>query len=140
MSVEPKVVFEGVTKTFEKKGKELLQAARVGFERAMVTILDANITTFIAGLVLFNVGVGPIRGFAVTLSIGIFTSILWFGLRLLNVRKDHAALLLIPAVFFYAFGIKWDKGGIKCAFGKQPAKQVWEPQCCIKRISYRPCS
>ncbi len=58
-----------------KRGKELLQAARVGFERAMVTILDANITTFLAGLVLFNVGVGPIRGFAVTLMIGIVTSV-----------------------------------------------------------------
>ena len=40
----------------------------------MVTILDANITTFIAGVVLYNVGVGPIRGFAVTLSIGLVTS------------------------------------------------------------------
>ena len=56
-------------------GKELEQAARVGFERAMVTILDANITTFLGGLVLFNVGVGPIRGFAVTLMIGILTSV-----------------------------------------------------------------
>jgi len=57
------------------RGKALLQAVRHGFERAMVTILDANVTTFLAGLVLYNVGVGPIRGFAVTLMIGIATSV-----------------------------------------------------------------
>lgn len=58
-----------------RKGKELLQAVRLGFDRAMVTILDANITTFIAGIVLYNVGVGPVRGFAVTLMVGIATSV-----------------------------------------------------------------
>ncbi len=57
------------------RGKDLVQAVRSGFDRAMVTILDANITTFLAGLVLFNVGVGPIRGFAVTLMVGILTSL-----------------------------------------------------------------
>ena len=41
----------------------------------MVTILDANITTFLAGVVLYNVGVGPVRGFAVTLMVGILTSL-----------------------------------------------------------------
>ncbi len=67
------------------KGKELEQAVRVGFERAMVTILDANVTTFLAGLVLYNVGVGPIRGFAVTLMVGIITSLFtaFFVTRLL---------------------------------------------------------
>ena len=58
-----------------RHGKELVLAVRHGFERAMVTILDANVTTFIAGLVLFNFGVGPIRGFAVTLMVGIITSL-----------------------------------------------------------------
>ncbi|MDH3579414.1 MAG: protein translocase subunit SecD, partial [Hyphomicrobiales bacterium] len=43
--------------------------------RALGTILDANITTFIAALVLFWLGSGPIRGFAITLSIGIITSV-----------------------------------------------------------------
>ena len=57
------------------RGKELLQACRTGFDRAIVTILDANITTFIAGIVLFSFGVGPIRGFAVTLMIGIVTTL-----------------------------------------------------------------
>ncbi len=47
---------------------------KVGYERAFSTIVDANITTLIAAIVLFNFGTGPIKGFAVTLSIGIVTS------------------------------------------------------------------
>ncbi|MCK5943237.1 MAG: protein translocase subunit SecF, partial [Planctomycetes bacterium] len=58
-----------------KKGKEMLQAVRAGFERAMSAILDSNITTFLVGLVLFNVGAGPVRGFAVTLMVGIVTTV-----------------------------------------------------------------
>ena len=44
------------------------------FSRAFVTIFDANITTLIAALILYAIGTGPIKGFAVTLSIGIITS------------------------------------------------------------------
>ena len=58
-----------------RRGKELLQAVRAGFDRAMVTIMDANITTLITALVLFEYGTGPIKGFAVTLSIGVVTSV-----------------------------------------------------------------
>lgn len=47
-----------------------------GFERAMATIFDANITTLLVGIILFSIGLGPVRGFAVTLSIGILTSML----------------------------------------------------------------
>ncbi len=47
-----------------------------GYERAFATILDANITTLIVGIVLFSVGTGPVRGFAVTLSLGLLTSML----------------------------------------------------------------
>jgi preprotein translocase subunit SecD len=46
-----------------------------GYSRAMVTILDSNITTLIAALVLFQFGTGPIKGFAVTLSIGLVSNI-----------------------------------------------------------------
>lgn len=49
-------------------------AIHAGFERAVVTILDANITTLLVALILYAVGTGPIKGFAVTLSIGIITS------------------------------------------------------------------
>ena len=48
----------------------------LGYDRALSTIVDANITTLIAAIVLFNFGTGPIKGFAVTLSIGIVTSML----------------------------------------------------------------
>ena len=51
-------------------------AIYAGYERAFSTILDANITTLIVGIVLFSVGTGPVRGFAVTLSLGILTSML----------------------------------------------------------------
>lgn len=47
-----------------------------GYDRAFATILDANITTLIVGIVLFSVGTGPVRGFAVTLSLGLLTSML----------------------------------------------------------------
>jgi preprotein translocase subunit SecD len=49
-------------------------AIHTGFERAVSTILDANITTLIVAVILYAVGTGPIKGFAVTLSIGILTS------------------------------------------------------------------
>jgi preprotein translocase subunit SecD len=45
-----------------------------GYDRAFVSILDANITTLIVALILFLIGSGPVQGFAVTLSIGILTS------------------------------------------------------------------
>lgn len=49
-------------------------AINAGFERAVATILDANITTLIVAIILYAVGTGPVKGFAVTLSIGILTS------------------------------------------------------------------
>ena len=50
------------------------QSIHHGYDSAFSTIFDANITTLIAALILFAVGTGPIKGFAVTLSIGIVTS------------------------------------------------------------------
>ena len=51
-------------------------AIYAGYQRAFATILDANITTLIVAIVLFSVGTGPVRGFAVTLSLGLLTSML----------------------------------------------------------------
>ena len=51
-------------------------AIYAGYDRAFATILDANITTFIVAVVLFSVGTGPVRGFAITLSLGLLTSML----------------------------------------------------------------
>ncbi len=50
-------------------------AIRAGFERAFLTILDANVTTFFVAIILLTIGSGPVKGFAVTLSIGIVTSV-----------------------------------------------------------------
>ena len=55
-------------------GKNPHQAIQDGFSRAFITIFDANVTTLIAALILYAIGTGPIKGFAVTLSIGIITS------------------------------------------------------------------
>ncbi len=58
-----------------RAGRTAINAIDAGFTRALATILDSNITTFIAAAVLFYAGSGPVRGFAVTLGIGILTSL-----------------------------------------------------------------
>ncbi|MEO0798683.1 MAG: efflux RND transporter permease subunit, partial [Pseudomonadota bacterium] len=58
-----------------RNGRSAVSAIDIGFGRAMVTILDSQITTLAAAIIMFWLGSGPIRGFAVTLSIGIFTSV-----------------------------------------------------------------
>lgn len=75
MAVDANVlVFERMREVW-RKTENVGQAIENGYAQALSTILDANITTFIAALVLFFVGKGAIQGFAVTLSIGIVTSI-----------------------------------------------------------------
>jgi preprotein translocase subunit SecD len=56
-------------------GRNAISAIDAGFKRALATILDSNITTFIAAAVLFYIGTGPVRGFAVTLGVGILTTV-----------------------------------------------------------------
>ena len=58
-----------------RAGRTPINAIDAGFTRALATILDSNITTFIAAAVLFYIGTGPVRGFAVTLGIGILTTV-----------------------------------------------------------------
>ena len=58
-----------------RAGRSAISAIDAGFKRALATILDSNITTFIAAAVLFYVGTGPVRGFAVTFGIGIMTTV-----------------------------------------------------------------
>jgi preprotein translocase subunit SecD len=57
------------------RGLKMVQAAKAAFDRAAVTIIDANVTTLIAGIILYYFGTGPIRGFATTLNIGILTTL-----------------------------------------------------------------
>lgn len=75
MAVDANVlIFERIREE-SRAGKSVIAAIDSGYTRALGTILDANITTFIAALVLFWLGSGPVRGFAVTLCIGIITSV-----------------------------------------------------------------
>jgi preprotein translocase subunit SecD len=74
MAVDANVlIFERIREEL-RLGKTPRSAVETGFERATLTILDSNVTTLIAALVLFQFGTGPVRGFAVTLTIGIITS------------------------------------------------------------------
>ena len=74
MSVDANVlIFERIREEL-RLGRTVRAAVDAGFSRAFITILDANVTTLIAALVLFQFGTGPIKGFAVTLSIGIVAS------------------------------------------------------------------
>lgn len=74
MAVDANVlIFERIREEL-KLGNSPQAAIHTGFDRAFGTILDANITTLIAAIVLFSFGTGPVKGFAVTLSIGILTS------------------------------------------------------------------
>jgi preprotein translocase subunit SecD len=75
MAIDANVlVFERIREEL-RLGKTPRAAVDSGYSKALVTILDANITTLIAALVLFQFGTGPVKGFAVTLSIGIIASL-----------------------------------------------------------------
>ena len=74
MAVDANVlIFERIREEI-REGKSIQQSIHQGYDAAFSTIIDANITTLIAALILFAVGTGPIKGFAITLSIGIITS------------------------------------------------------------------
>ena len=74
MAVDANVlIFERIREEL-RNGNTPQASIHTGYERALSTIVDANLTTLIAAIVLFNFGTGPIKGFAVTLSIGILTS------------------------------------------------------------------
>lgn len=75
MAVDANVlVFERIREEL-RTNKNPARAIELGYERALSAIIDANITTFITAVVLFLVGAGPVRGFAITLGIGIITSV-----------------------------------------------------------------
>ncbi|MCP4641239.1 MAG: protein translocase subunit SecD [bacterium] len=96
MAVDANVlIFERIREEV-RNGKSVLASIDSGFARATVTILDANVTTLIAAAVLMEFGTGPIEGFAVTLSIGVCTSV-------------FAALIVSRAMFDFAA----DKGLLK---------------------------
>lgn len=75
MAVDANVlIFERIREEL-RRGKTPAAAVDAGYDRATLTILDANVTTLIAALVLFQFGTGPVKGFAVTLSLGVLASV-----------------------------------------------------------------
>jgi len=74
MSVDANVLIYERIREELRNGNSPLASINAGYEKAFTTILDSNITTLIAAFVLFMFGTGPIKGFAITLSLGLFTS------------------------------------------------------------------
>lgn len=74
MAVDANVLIFSRIREELAEGSPPQTAIHAGFERAFTTILDANITTFIVAIILYAIGSGPVKGFAVTLAIGILTS------------------------------------------------------------------
>ena len=74
MAVDANVLIFERIKEENSKNTKIFETIKRGFDRALSTILDANITTLIASLLLFVFGSGPVRGFSITLSLGILAS------------------------------------------------------------------
>jgi preprotein translocase subunit SecD len=74
MAVDANVLINERIKEELNKGSPVQQAIEAGYDRAWSTIIDSNITTLIVALILFGLGSGSVKGFAITLSIGILTS------------------------------------------------------------------
>ena len=99
MAVDANVlIFERIKEEL-KTEKSIIHAFDIGYTKAKITVLDANITTLIAAIILFSFGSGPVKGFAITLGIGIITTLYsayfiarqltsWFVLR----KKDGVRL------------------------------------------------
>ena len=68
------IIYERIREEL-RKGKRVANSIDTGFQEAMSAIIDANVTTFISAMVMFFLGSGPVKGFAVTLTIGIATSV-----------------------------------------------------------------
>lgn len=87
MAVDANVLIFARIKEELKNGLPPQSAINAGFDRAFTTIFDANITTLLAAVILFAMGTGPVKGFAVTLSVGIVTSVftaIWVTRALVN--------------------------------------------------------
>jgi len=69
------IIFERIREEL-RSGKKIRAALDAGFEGAHTAIFDSNLTTVLAGIVLYNLGTGPIRGFAVTLIVGLMINYL----------------------------------------------------------------
>ncbi len=106
MAVDANVLIYERIREEKRAGRSVVQAIEAGFKRAFATIVDANVTTLIAAVILFFLGSGPIRGYAITLAIGIVTTMFtayllsqfliarWFAWRRPKELKVHLLHLL----------------------------------------------
>jgi len=76
MAVDANVLINERIREELRAGRPPRSAVEAGYERALPAILDSNITTFLSGVILFQFGTGPVKGFAVTLCVGILTTII----------------------------------------------------------------
>ncbi len=97
MAVDANVLINERIREELSTGKKLRQAISSGYSRAFTAILDSNITTLIAAFLLFQFGTGPIRGFAVTLTIGLIASM-------------FTAIVVTRTIFEILLGLGWLRG------------------------------
>ena len=119
MAVDANVlVFERIKEEM-KSAKGPARAIELGYEKALSAITDANITTFITALILFAMGSGPVRGFAITLGLGILTSVftaifvtrlmvvIWFERKRPKTVLQGKTLRLVPKETKWDFFRRW---------------------------------
>ncbi len=100
MAVDANVLINERIREELRLGKTVRAAIDAGYERALPAILDSNITTFLSGVILFQFGSGPVKGFAVTLCIGLVTSVftavvctrIVYDYMLANRRLTHVSI------------------------------------------------
>lgn len=90
MAVDANVIINERIREELRSGKSARAAIAAGYDRASTSILDANITTFLSAAVMYSYGTGPIKGFAVTLMIGLITSV-YTGLAMTHLIFDYLA-------------------------------------------------
>jgi len=119
MAVDANVlVFERIREEI-KSAKGPARAIELGYEKALSAITDANITTFLTAVILYAMGSGPVRGFAITLGLGIITSVftaifvtrlivvIWYERRRPKTVLEGRALRLVPKETKLDFFSKW---------------------------------
>ena len=119
MAVDANVlVFERIREEV-KSARGPARAIELGYEKALSAIVDANITTFMTALILYAMGSGPVRGFAITLGLGIMTSVftalfvtrliavIWFERRRPGTVLQGRSLRLVPETTSWDFFSRW---------------------------------
>jgi len=100
MAVDANVLINERIREELRSGRAVRSAIEAGYKNALPAILDSNITTFLSGVILFQFGTGPIKGFAVTLCVGIITTILtavyltriYYDYRMSSRRLEHISI------------------------------------------------